>query len=79
MSPGIAWAHPEYIAVLRQRGHLTLMDSTHQTNWLGWFLYTPLVRDECGAWRPCAHIITQKEDGNILAADSDVLSSRRVV
>lgn len=48
MSPGIAWAHPEYIAVLRQRGHLTLMDSTHQTNWLGWFLYTPLVRDECG-------------------------------
>lgn len=44
------------------------MDSTHQTNWLGWFLYTLLVRHECGAWRPCAHILTQNEEGDILAA-----------
>lgn len=49
MSPGRVWAHPDYIVVLRQRGHLTLMDSTHLSNWLGWFLYTLLVRDECGS------------------------------
>lgn len=66
--PGIVWAHPDYIVVLRQRGHLTLLDSTHQTNWLGWFLYTLLVRDECGSWRPCGHMLTQKEDGDILAS-----------
>lgn len=68
ISPGIVWAHPDYIVVLRQRGHLTLMASTHQTNWLGWFLYTLLVRDECGSWRPCGHMLAQKEDGDILAA-----------
>lgn len=79
ISPGIVWAHPDYIVVLRQRVHLTLMDSTHQTNWLGWFLYTLLVRDECGSWRPCGHMLAQKEDGDFLSLDFNALSNGQVV
>lgn len=74
MSPGIVWAHPDYIVVLRQRGHLTLMNSTHQTNWLGWFLYTLLVRDECGAsmasLRP--YSLPKKKTATFLPLGSDV-------
>lgn len=65
---------PEHaLGVLRLRGHLTLMDSTHDTNWLGWYLYTVLVRDGTNSWRPCAHILAQSEDGDILAACLKVL------
>jgi hypothetical protein len=44
------------------------MDSTHGPNWLGWFLYTIMVRDEGGSWLPCTHLLTQKEDSDIIAA-----------
>jgi hypothetical protein len=42
------------------------MDSTHGTNWLGWSLYTVMVREECGKWIPCANFLTKKEDGDIV-------------
>ncbi|KAI9796654.1 MAG: hypothetical protein M1835_003450, partial [Candelina submexicana] len=72
-SRGTVYSTPQRLEVLRHRGHLTLMDSTHDTNWLGWYLYTTLVRDEHGSWRPVAHIFTEKEDGDVLAAALQVL------
>ncbi|KAI9744337.1 MAG: hypothetical protein M1835_002795 [Candelina submexicana] len=49
------------------------MDSTHDTNWLGWYLYTTLVRDEHGSWHSVTHIFMEKEDGDVLAAALQVL------
>lgn len=51
-----------------KRGHLVLMDSTHNTNHLKWKLFTVMVRDECASWIPGAHMLTSNEDGDIIAA-----------
>ncbi len=53
---------------LRRRGHLALMDSTHNTNTLKWKLFTVMARSEHGRWIPCAHMLSPTEDGNIVAA-----------
>jgi hypothetical protein len=42
----LLWAGPRWLVTLRRRGHLTLMDSTHESNWLRWPLFTVIVRDE---------------------------------
>jgi hypothetical protein len=65
-SRGIVFAHPERLVTLRMRGCLSIMDSTHGTNWLGWQLYTIMVRDEYSCWIPSAHFLTEKEDADIL-------------
>ena len=54
------------ILTLRRRGHLALMDSTHHTNGLKWFLFTVMVRDESAKWVPCAHMLSEYEDGDII-------------
>jgi hypothetical protein len=43
------------------------MDSTHETNALGWYLYNLTVRDERGHWMPVAHILTAREDSDVVA------------
>ena len=65
-SRGIVFAHPNQIKTLRLRGHLTLIDATHKTNWLGWLLYTIMVRNKHGYWVPGGHFLTEKEDGDIV-------------
>jgi hypothetical protein len=45
-----------------------VMDSTHCTNELGWILYNLMVRDEWGSWIVAAHILTAREDSDIVAA-----------
>src|SRR4051812_23984277 len=42
------------------------MDATHKTNWLGWLLYTILVRDQYGSWIPVYHFLTKHGDGDIV-------------
>lgn len=49
LSQGIVFGHPRRLETLRLRGYLTLADSTHKTNRLGWYLYTFMVR---GTARP---------------------------
>jgi hypothetical protein len=46
VSYGLIFAHLNRIKTLTRRGHFTLMDSTHKTNWLRWLLYTLIVRDK---------------------------------
>ena len=36
----LLWADPHQLVTLCQWGHLTLMDSTHESNWRGWSLFT---------------------------------------
>ena len=44
------------------------MDSTHKTNEMGWYLYNLMIRNEEGVWVPGAHMLTMKEDSDIVAA-----------
>lgn len=67
-SHSIVFAKEHRLDSLRSRGYLSLMDSTHKTNYLGWYLYTILIRDEHDSGIPCAHILTDGEDSQILAA-----------
>ena len=67
-SHGIVFATPNRIRILTRRGHLALMDSTHKTNHLDWKLFSLLVRDEHAKWIPCAHMLSDNEDGDIIAA-----------
>ena len=51
-----------------RRGHLTIMDATHNTNRLHWKLFTVMVRHEYGNWIPGAHMLYEHEDGDIISA-----------
>jgi len=64
----LLWADPRRLVTLRRRGHLALMDSTHETNWLGWPLFTIMVRDEWGSWCPAAHFLTRRQDSDVIVA-----------
>jgi hypothetical protein len=50
------------------KGHSTLMDSTHKTNKLGWYLTSLTVRNECSSWIPTAFFLHNKQDSDIIAA-----------
>jgi len=67
-SHSIVFAKEHRLDSLRSRGYRSLMDSTHKTNYLGWYLYTVLVRDEFASGIPCAHVLTDGEDSQILTA-----------
>src|SRR5438045_1424208 len=43
------------------------MDSTHESNWLGWPLFT-VMRDEWGSWCPAAHFLTHQQDSDVIIA-----------
>ena len=48
-SYAIAFAKRSRLSTLMRRGHLVLMDSTHNTNQLKWKLFTMMMRDEHGS------------------------------
>ena len=68
MSYGLAFANKFRLAVLCRRGYFAVMDSTHKTNNLAWFLFNLMIRDEHGEWVPGAHILTSHQDSDIVAA-----------
>ena len=68
LSKGLVFAHPSRLKTLLRRGHLVVMDATHHTNELKWQLYSVFVRNECGIWCPAAHMLTEEEDSDIVAA-----------
>ena len=73
VSNGLVFACEDRIQTLCRRGYLTLLDSTHCTNKLGWFLFTLVVRDEQGSYIPCAHFLSSHEDGDIISAALKVI------
>lgn len=73
ISNALVFGSRDRIQTLCQRGKLTLLDSTHCTNKLGWFLFTLVVRDEQGSFIPCAHFLSSNEDGDIIGASLRVI------
>ena len=79
MTHGLGFAEPQSLEILRRRGHLILMDCTQQTNKLSWLLYTLMVRDEYGSWIPGAHMMTAREDSDIVAVGFNQVSIFKTV
>jgi hypothetical protein len=73
VSHAIIFIKRSRINTLCRRRYLTLLDSTHNTNILGWKLFTFIVRDEQGVYVPCAHFLSSNEDGDIIGAALEVL------
>jgi hypothetical protein len=73
VSHAMVFAKRSRINILCRRGYLTLLDSTHNSNILGWKLFTLIVRDEQGIYVPCAHFLSSNEDGDIIGAALEVL------
>ena len=44
------------------------MDSAHNSSYLEWKLFTIAARSEHGRWIPCAHMLPEYEDDDIVAA-----------
>ena len=44
------------------------MDSTHSTNKLKWKLFIVMVREEHARWVPCAYMLSEYEDSDIMGA-----------
>lgn len=68
LSEGHDFAHPSRLKTLLRRGHLVLMDATDHTDELKWQLYSLFIRNECEVWCPAAHMLTEKEDSDIVSA-----------
>ena len=68
-SHGLVFTSPLYIETLTRRGLFTFMDFIRNTNFLKWYLYIVIIRDECSSWVPSACILTTREDSDIVAAD----------
>jgi hypothetical protein len=64
---GVVFAKPHRIEALRRFGALTIMDSTHKTNALGWKLFSLMVRLETGLFIPTAHFLVSNEKSVIIA------------
>ena len=64
---GIVFAQPARLDLLARFGYLSLIDSTHKTNQLEWKLFTLMIRDQYGSWRPVAHGLLSHEFGELIA------------
>jgi MULE transposase domain len=73
--PGIVWASTHCLAVLAERGYLTLFDSTHKTNQKEWKLFTWMVRTQANIYLPCAGALIKAEDGNAIGKAIAVVRS----
>jgi len=64
---GLAFAHPTRLLVLRRRGWFTQFDATHKLNRWGHNMFSFLVRNEHNIWIPTAHLVVERENGEIIA------------
>ena len=67
ISHGIEFGKLSRLKILMRRGHLTIIDATHNTNRLHSKLFTVMIRHEYGNWIPEAHILCEYEDGDIIS------------
>jgi hypothetical protein len=65
---GLAFVPSAWGANLESNDFLVLMDSTHQTNRWGWYLFTLLARDSHGKWRPGACFLTETQHAALITA-----------
>ena len=65
---GLVFAHPTRLGVLARRGWFTQFDATYKLNRWNHNMFSFLVRDEHNVWIPTAHLIVERENGEIIAA-----------
>ena len=65
-SAAVVFAKPSGLDLLRERGSIAVMDATHKTNRYGFFLFTIMVRDDCGSWLPSAFFYTTHQNADII-------------
>ncbi len=53
--------------ILMRHRHLTIMDTTHNTNYLDWNLFTVMVRHEYRNCIPKVHMLHEREDDDIIS------------
>lgn len=68
VSHGVVFCDDRGLKHLAGEQELCLVDATHNTNALEWFLYTILKRESLGIWRPIAHFLTSHLDSDIQLA-----------
>ena len=64
---GMVFAHPTRLLTLQRRGWFTQFDATHKLNRWGHNMFSFLVRNEHNVWIPTAHLVVERENGEIIA------------
>ena len=64
---GLVFAKPTSLLILQRRGWLTQFDATHKLNKWSHNMFLFLVRDEYNVWIPAAHLVVERENGEIIA------------
>ncbi|KAF8441166.1 hypothetical protein BGX38DRAFT_1272784 [Terfezia claveryi] len=64
---GLVFAHPTRLLILARRGWFTQFDATHKLNRWGHNMFSFLVRNEHNIWIPTAHLVVERENGEIIA------------
>ena len=64
---GMVFAHPARLLILQRRGWFTQFDATHKLNHWGHNMFSFLVRNEHNVWIPTAHLVVERENGEIIA------------
>ena len=64
---GLVFANPKQLLILQRRGWFTQFDSTHKLNRWNYNMFSFLVRDEHSVWIPTAHLVVERENGEVIA------------
>lgn len=64
---GLVFAQPTRLLTLQRRGGFTQFDATYKLNRWGHSMFSFLVRDEHSVWIPTAHLVVERENGEIIA------------
>ena len=64
---GLVFAKPSRLLILQRRGWFTQFDATHKLNCWNHNMFSFLVRDEHNVWIPTAHLVVERENGDIIA------------
>jgi len=64
---GLVFANPIRLVTLQRRGWLTQFDATYKLNRWSHNMFSVLVRDEHNVWTPTAHLVVERENGEIIA------------
>ena len=75
---GMVFAHPTRLLILQRRGWFTQFDATHKLNHWGHNMFSFLVRDEHNVWIPTAHLVVERENGEIIAEGLRFVKSREI-
>ena len=65
---GLVFAKPARLDVLARHRWFTQFNATHKLNRWNHNIFSFVVRDEYNVWIPTAHLVVERENGEIIAA-----------